>query len=228
MKYRLYRVGHSTTGEARHVDAARALHAAVKHALDECYRMGGPAEFPLDRLRERFIDAFDGTACADSREEDECRDAGTSIVERYHAARIEDLPLVAEVDVPIRGEIGGWLFDAHANRREERTDDSIAFIILTTARRPPTEGPSQDDLRTGILQLVAEDREHRPVEVELHALRSGRVYDATKPPRELEGIVDRVSALAQVINETPSDAAVRGKHCRWCHARGVCPEWTDQ
>ncbi len=228
MKFRLYQLGSGDGAKARHVSASRALHAAVKHTLDECYRLGGPLEFPAERLRERFIDAFDGTACADSREEDESRDGGLKMLEAYHATQAETPPLSVDVDVPVRGEIGGWLFDAYANRREERPDDSVAYVIYTTARRPPTEGPLQDDLRTGILQLVAEDRDHRPVEVELHALRSGRIYDATKPPHVLEGIVDRVSAIARTIHEAPSIATVRGKHCRWCHARDVCPEWVSE
>ena len=227
MKFGLYRVGHSAGTGARRVGAARALHTAAVRALDECYRLGGPSRVAVGQLTARFIDAFDGRACSDSREEEEYRTAGIQALLRYHADRAGDEAASVDVDVTLRAELGGGLFDSHANRREARPDGSVAFIIYTTARQPLTEGPLQDDLKTAVLQLVAERAEGRPVEVEVHALRKRQVLDATKPPDVLAAGHDRLVALADAALAAERHVAIRGKHCRWCHVRGVCPECPD-
>jgi len=225
MKCRLYPLGDPSRGVARRVDAARALHAAVKRALDDCYRVGGPPALPSERLLEVFRSCFDGKACADSREEDECREAGVVMLRNYHADHVDDDVASVEVDVALAGRIEDHPFQARAERREVRPDGRIVFVLYTTARRPPTEGVLEQDLRTGVLQLLGEQAEGRPVTIEVHALRTRRTLIATKPADPLEEVRRRLVALATAVTEAEAFPTVRGRHCRWCHARGVCPEW---
>jgi hypothetical protein len=228
MKFRLYRLGGEEAGITRRVDAARALHAAVKHCLDECYRMGGPTECPEHLLHQEFTSSFDGGACADSREEDECRSTGLRLLSEYHADHLGDRADGVRVDVTVEGRIAESQCRAHADRREGRPDGSIAYILYTTARKPPTPGSLADDLRTGMLQLLAEGAEGRPVEIELHALRKRRVIDATKTPDELAATEHRVAQLAALAQAPDDPLAVKGRHCRWCHVRAVCPQWVKR
>jgi RecB family exonuclease len=225
MKWRLYRLGDPSRGVARRVDAARALHAAVKRALDECYRVGGPALLPSERLLEAFLACFDGKACADSREEDEHRQAGLVMLRGYHEDHVADEVASVEVEVTLAGPIGEHPFEARADRREVRPDGRIVFVLYTTARRPATEGTLERDLQTGVLQLLGEQREGRPVTIEVHALRTRRALIATKPADPLEEVRRHLVALATAATEAEEFPTVRGRHCRWCHARGVCPEW---
>jgi len=223
MKYHLYRLGGAEAGLTRRVDAARALHAAVKHCLDECYRLGGPAQCALERLQEEFTTCFDGRACADSREEDDCRATGLRLLSEYHADHAGDGTEGVRVEVTLEGPIGEEVYRARADRREGRPDGSLAYLLYTTARHPPTPGPLQEDLRTGILQLLAEETEQRPVEVELHALRRRRIIDATKTPDALAALRDRLAQLARSARALTDPPPLKGRHCRWCHVRGVCP-----
>ncbi len=225
MKYRLYRLGDPSRGLTRRVDAARALHAAVRRCLDDCYRAGGPRAVPVERLAEAFLACFDGQACADSREEDECRAAGLDMLRYYHADHLDDEITDVRVEIVLAGAIGDHPFEARADRREVRAEGRIVFVLHTSARRPPTEGPLEQDLPTGVLQLLGEQTEGRPVTVEVHALRARRVLIATKTADLLAEARRRIIALAAAVRQAESFPAARGRHCRWCHARSVCPEW---
>ena len=225
MKYRLYRLGGAEGGMTRRVDAARALHAAVKHCLDECYRGGGPREWPVERLQAEFTRSLNGAACADSREEDECRETGLRLLAEYHADHLEDEVSAVRADVALQGRLGDREWRASADRREARSDGSVAYILYSTARQPPSRSSMGADLRTGILQLLAEQAEGRPVEVEIHALRKRRVIDATKRPDELAATEQRTTQLAASARSMTDPPALKGRHCRWCHVRSVCPKW---
>jgi hypothetical protein len=197
----------------------------VKHCLDECYRAGGPTRYAVERLQEEFGASFQGTACADSREEDEQRATGLRLLAEYHADHLVDAAEELVVDVTLDGALGGHAWRVRADRREGRPDGSVAYILYSTARRPPTPGELAEDLRTGVLQLLAEAAEGRPVEVELHALRTRRILDATKRPDQLTAIERRASEMADAALALDDPPALRGRHCRWCHARPVCPQW---
>jgi len=225
MKFHLYRLGGADTGATRRVDAARALHAAAKHALDECYRAGGPRAYPVERLCADFTAAFEGRACADSREEEQQRTTGLRVLTEYHAGHLDDAIEGVRVDVTLEGALGQWNWRAPADRREGRPDGSVAYVRYSTARRPPTPGELAEDLRTGLLQLLAEAAEGRPVEIEVHALRSQRALDATKRPDQLAEIERQLTTSAAAALALDDPAALKGRHCRWCHVRGVCPAW---
>jgi len=228
MKFRLYRLGNAQSGVTRRVEGARALHAAVKHCLDECYRAGGPGGYPVQRLLEDFTRSFDGRACADSREEEEQRATGLRILAEYHADHLGDALCDLRVDVALEGPIDAWTWRAQADRREARPDGSVAYVMYSTARRPPSPGALAEDLRTGVLQLLAEGAEGRPVEVEVHALRSRRVLDATKRPDQLAALTQRLRETATSATALADPPALRGRHCRWCHARSICPQWSTR
>ena len=225
MKYRLYRLGGPQGGMTRRVDAARALHAAVKHCLDECYRSGGPQEWPVERLHEEFTKSFNGAACADSREEEDCRTTGLRLLAEYHADHLADRAAEVRVDLTVEGRLGDVPWRAKADRRETRADESVAYVLYSTARQPPSPGSLSEDLRTGVLQVLAEQAEGRPVEIEIHALRKRRVIDATKRPDELTATERRAIQLATSARSTTDPPALKGRHCRWCHVRSVCPKW---
>jgi CRISPR/Cas system-associated exonuclease Cas4 (RecB family) len=225
MKYRLYRLGGPQGGMTRRVDAARALHAAVKHCLDECYRSGGPPEWPVGRLHEEFARSFNGAACADSREEEECRATGLRLLNEYHADHLAHDVRDVHVDLTVEGRLGDLPWRAKADRRETRADESVVYILYSTARPPPSPGSLGEDLRTGVLQLLAEQVEGRPVEVEVHALRRRRVIDATKRPDQLAAVEQRATQLAAAAQSMADPPALSGRHCRWCHVRSVCPKW---
>lgn len=225
MKYRLYRLGGSAGAAGRRVDAARALHAGIRQSLHQCYRAGGPQHVPVERLVAAFMDCFDGSASADSREEEEYRSTGVRLLTEYHADHRADPPAEVDVDVHLRAAIGGFPFEARADRRQRSESSPPTFVLYTTARRPPSEAALGNDLQTAILQLVAQDAEGRQVAVELHALRKRRTLNATKPSEVLDDLHNSVTALAAAIAGAAEYPTVRARHCRWCHARGVCPEW---
>jgi hypothetical protein len=225
MKYRLYRLGGPAGAAARRVDAARALHAGIRQSLHQCYRAGGPQHVSTEQLVAAFMECFDGGASADSREEEEYRSTGLRLLTEYHADHCADPPADVDVDVHLRAAIGRFCFEARADRREMSERVPPTFVVYTPARRPPSEAALNGDLQTAVLQLVAQEAEGRSVAVELHALRKRRTLDATKPSDVLDDLRKRVTALAAAIAEAAEYPTVRARHCRWCHARAVCPEW---
>ena len=228
MRYELYRLGGPARPSVRRVDAARTLHAAVRRSLDECYRLGGPRHFPADRLLALFTKCFDGSAATDSREEEEYCRIGAQLLANYHADHLADDPHKVKVDARLKDEVDRFCFEARADRCEEAHDGRLTFVLYTTARRPPSENALQDDLQTAILQLLAQQTEGREAAVEVHALRKRKVLDATKPPEALARVRERAVGLAAAIAQATDYPAVRGRHCRWCHARGVCPKWATR
>lgn len=228
MRYELHRLGGPTRPSVQRVDAARTLHAAVRRSLDECYRLGGPRHFPAERLLALFTECFDGSAAADSREEEEYGRIGAQLLANYHADHLADDPCEVKVDARLKHEVGGFHFEARADRCEQAHNGQLIFVLYTTARRPPSANALQDDLQTAILQLLAQQIEGREVAVEVHALRKRKVLDATKPPEALAGVQDRALGLATAIARATDYPAIRGRHCRWCHARGVCPKWATR
>jgi RecB family exonuclease len=228
MKYRLSRLSGPARSATRRMDAARALHAAIRQSLNQCYRMGGPRRVPVDKLIDVFMGCFDGSASADSREEEEHRTTGIRLLTEYHADHRSESPSEVAVDLRLRAEIGEYRFEARADRREVADDGHATLVIYTTARRPPSENALQSDLQTGILQMLGQQAEHAPIAVQVHALRKRGVLQATKPPDVLDDLRDRVRRLAAAISDATDYPTVRGRHCRWCHARAVCTEWTPK
>lgn len=226
MRYRLYRLGGPGHGRAHRLDAPRTLHAAMRRSLGECYRMGGPRHFPVDRLLETFTGCFDGSASADSREEEEYRATGRRLLAEYHADHVGDDPSRVEVDVRLEHQVEGYPFEARADRRERPEDGRVTLVLYTTARRPPGPGALREDLQTGLLQLLAGQAGKQEVSVEVHALRQRKTLEATKPPEVMEHLARRIVALAGAMTTATDYPAIRAPHCRWCHSRGVCPEWT--
>lgn len=228
MKFALYRLSDAWAGVPRRTGAAWALHAAVKRCLNECYLMGGPRAVSATWLADRFAAVFDARACADSREEEEQIATGRRLVAQYHADHLHDQADEVRVDLTLEGCIASARWRAYADRRESRPDGSVAYVLYSVSRRPPGESALAEDLRTGVLQILAEQSEGRPVEVEVHALRARRVIDATKRPAELAAIEQQVARQVDRAQRLSNPPALRGAHCRWCHVRSLCPKFIDR
>src|SRR5690554_3302737 len=69
----------------RFLGGPATLHRALRQALVDCHRLGGPAEVPPERVEAVFDDAWDGSACADSLEEERLHAQGVRMLREYCA-----------------------------------------------------------------------------------------------------------------------------------------------
>lgn len=204
----------------RFVGGPAALHRAVRAALVEMYAAGGPQRYPLERLLERFEGAWDGRACADSREEEDLHRDGLSMLQRHHAQ-----PLAAagapQADLRLEGRIGGEPCVAVADVAWSSPPRVVRF---TTARRPPTEKELRESLSWTLLYLLAVQHwEAEGLVAVMVDLRRGREVEYALSDGEQEAAARRIAELAGRLRRERDHPPRPGKHCRWCRSRAQCP-----
>jgi RecB family exonuclease len=202
-----------------------ALHQAVRAALLELDRAGGPEAVPEARLLEWFEAAWEGGCCADSLEEEQLHAQGLAMLRRYREARAGETARVLATDLRLEAEIGGHPFVAVADRVEEAPDGTLTLLRYKTTRRPPGPGELAGDLSAGVLLLVGERHFGRPVEVAICAVRSGQTVRADFPPDARKELEARLSETAERLRRATDYPPRRGKACRACRSRAQCPAW---
>jgi len=230
----------SALGRAREVahpvGAPRALHGALVRALQETLVVQAKGPAGVERLLETFEAAFDGTACADTWEEERYRRDGRLILEQYYAGgQLERLGRV-EVAVVVSGDLDGQPVYARADVVADVGDAGTVLVTYHSARRTPSPSELQEDLRTGLLQVLAARHwapgggspRPGPFSCEVHALRSGQVLTATKSEEQLEAVRARALDRIERIRYDSVFPTARGSHCRWCRSKPICPAWQER
>ncbi len=200
------------------------LHEAVRQALVDCHRLGGPARAPLERLVEVFEQAWDGSACADSLEEERLHAQGLTMLREFHAARRGPFPQPVEVDLRMEIELGDHRFAAVADAVVREEDGGLNAVRWLSTRRPPSLNDMHESPSWGLLFACA--RDHFPgddVSVTMYSLRRGGGHRVRYLEDELEPLLDRLTRAADRIRVATEFPPITGEHCRWCRARSRCP-----
>lgn len=201
------------------------LHQAVRAALIELYRQGGPPAIPPEKLKKLFEARWDGRACADSREEEELHRLGLRILCQYHERHVAEPVQTLASDLRMEAEIGGYRFVAVADRVDEQPEGNVTLLRYRTTLRPPGAGELSRDLSARMLWLVGERHWGRPVRVAAEALRRGKVILAEFPAAVRKETEERLVRQAQEIRRATDFFPRQGKHCRHCRSRPRCPAW---
>jgi hypothetical protein len=200
----------------RFVGAAAALHRAVRDALLEQHAVGGGSEATL---REAFARHFDGSACRDSREEEDTRRDGLRMME---AQASQPLLPPGRCDVRLELPLGGHVFVAVA---DVLSPEPPGVFRLVTARRPPSPGELVDRLSPALLWLAAAGALGDAVTAHVVDLRQGRLLSYRLEAAERGALSARLVSLADRLRREREFAANRGAHCRWCRSQPECPAW---
>lgn len=225
-----------------------ALHRAVRSALLEMYATGGPGAYALDKMVEAFEESWDGSACKDSKEEEDLHRDGVLMLQR-HAQRPLQLggpgssaasephstgreparatkSVEVQTDLRLEGDIGGHLLVAVADLA---VPDPPRVVRFTTSRRPPSPGELPKDLSWGLLYLLGlRHFEDEDLVCVMADLRKGREIEFALDAAQCSRLEARISGLADRIRQEREFPAVTGKQCRWCRSRRECPAWRKQ
>ncbi|NSW54979.1 MAG: PD-(D/E)XK nuclease family protein [Armatimonadetes bacterium] len=203
-----------------HVGGPAILGRAVRAALLSMYAAGGPDALPLGDLEGIFEDNWDGSACRDSREEEDLHRDGLRMIAAHHAAPL-DLPGPLAVDVRLEQEIGGETFVAVADLVAAEGSTVARF---TTSRRPPSPAQIARDMPWATLFLLARAAYPAPT-VLMADLRRNRTVEVALDAEQVREATQVLVDVAARINADRAFAPVTGKHCQWCRSRKDCPAW---
>ncbi len=201
-----------------------SLHQAVRQALVECLRLGGPRKVDPARVGEVFEDAWDGSACADSLEEERLRSQGLKMLREFCAGWVADSTETLEVDLRMDVELGDHRFIAVADAVMREADGGVNAVRWLSTRKPPSVNDICDSTGWGIFYACA--LEHFPdedVSVTMYSLRRCSGHRIRFGEDELEKLVRRATRVADRIRVATEFPCVTGMHCRWCRARSRCP-----
>ncbi|MFW6437548.1 MAG: PD-(D/E)XK nuclease family protein [Armatimonadota bacterium] len=201
-----------------------SMHQAVRQALVDCHRLGGPAQAAFDRVEAVFEDAWDGSACADSLEEERLHSQGIKMVRDFHTARVGAQAEILEVDMRMEAELGDHRFVSTADAVLREPDGGVNAVRWLTTRNPPSVNDIYDSTGWGLLFACA--LQHFPgedVSVTMYSLRRGSGHRVRFSEDELEALVRRATRVADRIRVATEFPCVTGMHCRWCRARSRCP-----
>lgn len=208
----------------RFLGGPATLQQALRQALVDCYRLGGPAAVDPQRLEAVFEDAWDGSACADSLEEEQLHAQGLRMLREYLASVARRSVEVLEVDLRMEIERGGHRFVSVADAVLREPDGGVNALRWLSTRRPPSVNDISDSTGWGLLFACVE--EHFPgedVSVTMYSLRRGSGHRVRFNDEELEALVRRATRVADRIRVATEFPCVTGAHCRWCRARSRCP-----
>ena len=208
----------------RFLGGPATLHQAVRQALVGCYRTGGPAGVPLQRVADLFEDAWDGSACADSLEEEQLHGRGVEMLESYHAKHQRDQPEMMQADLRMEVELGGHTLVAVADVILREADGGINALRWLSTRRPPSAEEMMVSLSWGLLFIATQHKfADQDVSVTMYSLRRDSGHRVRFEEDEAARIERRATRIADRIRVATEFPTVTGKHCRWCRSRGRCP-----
>jgi hypothetical protein len=208
----------------RFLGGPATLHQAIREALVDCHRLGGAGEVELPQMEAVFEDAWDGSACADSLEEERLHAQGLKLLRDYHQSASDRGGEVLEVDLRVEAELGDHSFVAVADAVMREADGGVNAIRWLSTRKPPSVNDIYDSTGWGILFACVQD--HFPdedISVTMYSLRRGSGHRVRFSEDELAGLVRRATRVADRIRVATEFPCVTGQHCRWCRARSRCP-----
>ncbi|MFW5866201.1 MAG: PD-(D/E)XK nuclease family protein [Armatimonadota bacterium] len=207
----------------RFLGGPASMHQAVRQALVDCHRLGGPRVVGFDRIEAVFEDAWDGSACADSLEEERLHSQGVRMLREYHEGRVSEAQAL-EVDLRMEAELGDHRFVSVADAVVREPDGGVNAIRWLTTRKPPSINDMYDSTGWGL--LFACTLQHFPgedVSVTMFSLRRCSGHRVRYNEDELAALVRRATRVADRIRVATEFPCVTGMHCRWCRARSRCP-----
>lgn len=208
----------------RFLGGPAALQQALRQALVDCYRLGGAAALDPARLNAAFEDAWDGSVCADSLEEERLHSQGLKMLRDYHETALARPVEVLDVDLRMEVELGGHRFVSVADVVVRESDGGTNGIRWLSTRNPPSANEIFESTGWGLLFACMRDRfPGEGLSVTMYALRRSSGHRVRFTDQELEALVRRATRVADRIRVATEFPCNPDMHCRWCRARSRCP-----
>lgn len=212
----------------RFLGGPAALHHALRTAIVQFYQQRGSVQNAENVLLDLFEDAWDGSLCSDSMEEEGLHRQGRQIVAEFAGDWVSQRHQVLHTDLQLTGKLGGGVFSAVADLvfGPDEGSSPVQVVRLNSSRRPPSETQLAEDVSAGLLLLLTTKRfAPRPVEVGYYCLRPGRLNAVQLTFEGLEHVRDTLSARVSLMRREIDFEPRKGSHCRWCRVRGRCVAW---
>ncbi len=208
----------------RFIGGAAALHQAVRDSLVECYRRGGPAQLPVEAMRDIFDERWDGSLCADSLEEEQFAARGRKMLAEYHDRRAGEPCEVIATDERLELEAEGHAFVAVADAVLRESDGGLNALRWLTTRKPPSLEELSQSTSWALLATAAHERwPDEDVSVTMYSLRRQAGHRIRYEEHLLRPLLRRLTRGAGRIRVATEFPAKTGPQCRWCRARERCP-----
>ncbi|MCD6352032.1 MAG: PD-(D/E)XK nuclease family protein, partial [Armatimonadetes bacterium] len=214
--------------QQRALGQMRALQQALRSALVDADKLGGPAAAGLERIRDEFNRLFDGSLCADSLEEEQARRRGLRMLAEYVASQRSNPAELLAVDQRFEETIEDFTFVAVADRVERDAELGLIVARYDARRDPP--GPTRilRHLPWGLLVMLAEQHYSQRPLARLYALHKNKRYDVTFDDQALGRLRQRVLSIARALRADAEFAPRPGDDCRWCRVRSQCSAWQQR
>ncbi|NLO06319.1 MAG: PD-(D/E)XK nuclease family protein [candidate division WS1 bacterium] len=207
----------------RFLGGPATLHQALRAALVDCHRLGGPSAAPLVRVQAVFEDAWDGSACADSLEEEQLHTQGLRMLRDYHEAHMSG-PATVDVDVRMEIPLGDHRFVAVADAVMRLDDGGLSATRWMSTRNPPSAQQLGESPAWALLYACMQDRyPGEDLSVTMWSLRRSSGHRISFFEDDLQPLLRRLTRVADRIRVATVFPAETGMHCRWCRARSRCP-----
>ena len=202
-----------------------ALQQAVRAALVECYRQGGPPAVPAERLLAGFEAAWEGSLCADTLEEEQLHAQGRRMLSEYHAQHQAEPVRAIANDLRLEAGIGEHRFVAVADRVDEAEGGLLTLLRYRTAREVPGPRALGREASVALLLLGGEAHFARPAQVGVCAVRRGQLVLAEISDAQRTEWEARLAAQAEALRQARAYPTRVGRHCQVCRSRAQCPAW---
>ena len=205
-----------------------ALQSAVRGALIDCYRRGGPQELSQQDLLDLFEQHWKGELCADSLEESQLHSRGTKMLTDYYQAHHQAPNQTVTGDLRLTGEIASHNFVAVADRVDRDESGVITLLRYKASASPPGPGTLGKDISAGLLLLLGSQHyASEQCQTAIYALRPQRVIVADIDTDQRQRLCQQITTLADEVQSAQDFPTQKGQHCRWCRSRAQCPAWAS-
>lgn len=200
------------------------LHQAVRAAIVDLWRAGGPSQVTAAGLLDRFATHWDGRLCTDAREEETLHDQGLLLLAEYYAGLAGETRVALATDLRLEGALGDSRFVAVVDLVLQPPGEAVEAWRLVTSRQPLSAAELQRDLSARLLWLL-----HRQTYPEgrvlMHALRPRRTTEVTLTPADDAYLRHDLQSRVARLRREREFAPHKGDHCAWCRSRPQCPAW---
>ena len=229
----------------RFLGGAAALHEGVRAALIQCYREGGPAASPAERLLGLFEQNWEGRLCADSLEEEQLHRQGLEMLRRYHAAHEAETARTVALDLRMEADLGEHRFVAVVDRALQEAGEPLTLLRYKTTRQVPGPGGLAKDPSLALLLIVGETHfgssgaltggcrgeytakaaPTRAAQAAIYAVRTEKRVVAAIGEAERRAWRELFVQQATAVRRAREYPTVVGRHCSVCRCRSICPAW---
>ena len=203
------------------------------HQVLQTFHEGGAQQAPtelMEQVESRWISAGYDTP----EQEKEFREAGSVIIQQYHAKAISRVDAGVETlftEKTISTDMGAFKLSGRVDRIDRHPDGTLEIIDYKSGRTEISAEEVRSNLAMSIYQLIlAKNYPGIRVLATIHALRSGAEATAERTENELVEFEQDILNIGTEILSRDFEGVepARIDYCAWCEFLPRCERWFRQ